>query len=136
MLDTCAVIWLAQGAPMAPAAREAIRRATMGDGAYISAVSVWEIGLLARPRGKRTPMAFLPDLRSWLDRVFAEPGLREAPLTRAIAHLASALPGEFHADPADRFVVATALTLGMPVVTRDRAVLEYARAGYVGAVEC
>jgi PIN domain nuclease of toxin-antitoxin system len=36
----------------------------------------------------------------------------------------------------DRIIVATALTLGVPVVTRDRAILAYAEAGFVQAVAC
>lgn len=136
LLDTCALLWLAQGEAMAPEGRAAIEAAAAGAGAYVSAATVWEIGQLCRPRGARAPMVLLPDAETWMARVFAAPGLREAPLTRAIMWRASALPGDFHADPADRFIVATAQTMGVPVVTRDRAILAYAAAGFVGAVGC
>lgn len=135
LLDTCAVIWLMQGEPMTPASREAVRQAVAVDGCLVSAATAWEIGLLAS-RGRRPSMDLLPDPQTWLDSVFGRPGFCEIPLSAAIAYRATDLPGEFHADPADRFVVATALTLGLPVVTRDRAILGYAAGGYVRAIEC
>lgn len=136
LLDTCALLWFSHREPMARAALEAIDRAVAGDGAFISAATVWEIGQLCRPRGKRVPLALLPDPETWLRGVFDAPGLREAPLDREIALRATALPGDFHADPGDRFIVATALTLGVPVVTRDRAILDYASGGFVQAIAC
>jgi PIN domain nuclease of toxin-antitoxin system len=136
LLDTCAVIWLAQGEAMSEAGLAAISAAAMGDGAYVSAATAWEIGQLCRPRGQRALLALLPDPETWIARVFAAPGLREAPLTRDIMWRASALPGGFHADPSDRFIVTTAQTMGVPLVTRDRAILAYAAKGFVGAVGC
>jgi PIN domain nuclease of toxin-antitoxin system len=41
-----------------------------------------------------------------------------------------------HSDPADRLLVATARALGVPIVTRDRRILNYAKAGFVDAVPC
>ncbi|PWS34092.1 PIN domain nuclease [Falsiroseomonas bella] len=127
---------MAQGEPMSAAARAAIRDALAGDGAFVSALTAWEVGLLSRARGKRPATVFLPDTKTWLDRVFAAPGIRPVPVTREIAHQGSALQGAFHNDPVDRIIVATALTLGVPVVTRDRAILAYAEAGFVQAVAC
>lgn len=136
LLDTCAVIWLANGDRMAPAALEAIRAAAMADGVFVSPVSAWEVGLLSRPRGNRAPVAFLPDPKTWFARVMAAPGAREAPLTPGIAVDASWLPGELHGDPGDRLIIATARDRGIPVVTRDAAVLAYGAAGLVGGVGC
>ncbi len=48
----------------------------------------------------------------------------------------SFLPGEFHNDPVDRIIVATARALALTVVTRDKAILDYARQGYVLALPC
>jgi PIN domain nuclease of toxin-antitoxin system len=66
----------------------------------------------------------------------AGPAIKEAPITPAIAIDASYLPGDFHADPMDRLIVATARHLGMPVVTSDRKILGYAEAGFVRAIAC
>ncbi len=48
----------------------------------------------------------------------------------------SFLPGEPPADPADRIIIATAREFGMRIVTRDRAMLSYARAGHAEAIAC
>lgn len=95
-------------------------------------MSAWEIGLLSRKRGLR----FLPDPKTWFARLMAGPGIREAALTAAAAIDASHLPGDFHADPGDRLIVATARDRDVPVVTRDRLILAYGAAGYVRTIEC
>jgi PIN domain nuclease of toxin-antitoxin system len=48
----------------------------------------------------------------------------------------SKAPGDVHRDPADRFLVATARALDIPIVTRDAAILAYASAGHVRALRC
>lgn len=136
LLDTCAAIWLANGDPMAPAAMRAIQEAGNGDGIFVSPVSAWEIGLLSRPRGNRQPMAFLPDPKTWFSRLMAAPGVKEAPLTAAIAVDASWLPGDIHGDPGDRLMIATARDRGFPLVTRDAAILAYSRQGFVSVLPC
>jgi PIN domain nuclease of toxin-antitoxin system len=35
------------------------------------------------------------------------------------------LPGNFHPDPADRIIAATAMTMGLPLVTRDDKIRNY-----------
>jgi hypothetical protein len=44
----------------------------------------------------------------------AGPGIKEAPLTSAIAIDASYLPVDLHGDPGDRLIVATARHVGLP----------------------
>jgi PIN domain nuclease of toxin-antitoxin system len=136
LLDTCALLWFAQGEAMSRAAQDAIDAALEAQSAIVSIATAWDIGLLCRPRGRRPPMRLSPDPETWFDRVLGGAGIREAPLTREIAFLATHLPGDFHADPADRFVVATAMIAGVPVVTRDRAILDYAAGGFVRVVAC
>lgn len=136
LLDTCAAIWLVNGDVMTPAALEALQTAGAGPGIYVSPVSAWEIGLLSRPRGQRAPMAFAPDPKTWFARLLAAPGVREAPLTPAIAVDASWLPGDLHGDPGDRLIIATARDRGLTLITRDRLILAYGEAGHVGVLAC
>lgn len=130
LLDTCALIWLASRAPIAPDALEAILHAAGRDGVHVSPVSAWEIGMLNR----RTP--FRPDPATWFSTFMAGPGLLPAPFTADIAIAASELPEPLHRDPADRLLIATARRLGLPLVTRDERILAYGRAGHVAVIPC
>lgn len=135
LLDTCAVIFRAEGRAMTKASRSAIDRAAATDSVFISPVSAWEIGLLTRPdRPNRLELGMDP--LAWFARVMSEPGAADAPLTLEIAFASTRLPGEFHRDPADRFLVATARALGVPIVTRDKEIDAYAKAGHVKVIRC
>jgi len=137
LLDTCAVIWLAEGAHLAPAALEAIIQAGRGGGIWVSPASAWEIGMLSRPKPSRAAsLEFRPDPKTWFARFMAGPGVRAAPITPDIAIEASYLPGEPHADPGDRLIIATARRLGVPIITRDRKIIAYAEQGYAQVIRC
>jgi PIN domain nuclease of toxin-antitoxin system len=120
---------------MERAAIDAMAAARHTGGLFISPVSAWEIGLLSRP-GRPGTIRFLPDPKTWSARVLAAPGVREAPLTADIAIDSAHLPAPLHGDPADRLLIATARHLGIPIVTRDRQILDYAMQGHVRAVPC
>ena len=101
LLDTCAVIWLANGDALASSATAAILHAGAADGIFVSPVSAWEVGLLSKPKaGRNLAVQFMPDPKTWFARVMAGPGLTEASLTSEIAIDASFLLGELHGDPA------------------------------------
>ena len=84
---------------------------------WISPVSVWEALTLMQKGRVRVENPF-----GWAKRYTEQ--LREAPLTSEIvmAGLALSLP---HADPADRFLAATAKVLGLTLVTADRNLLDF-----------
>jgi PIN domain nuclease of toxin-antitoxin system len=137
LLDTCAVIWLANGDPMSNVATETIVRAGLAGGVFVSPVSAWEIGMLSKPRpGRGAAVSFTPDAKTWFARVMAGPGIRQASLTPEIAIDASFLPGELHGDPGDRLLVATARYLGLPIVTRDRTIIAYGQNGHAWVIPC
>jgi PIN domain nuclease of toxin-antitoxin system len=71
----------------------------------------------------------------WVRRALAPP-LALAALTPEIAVDGNGLPGQFHNDPADRIITATARVEGLTVITRDRQILDYAREGHVSALAC
>ncbi|WP_404382283.1 hypothetical protein [Caenispirillum salinarum] len=72
----------------------------------------------------------------WFETVLTVTGSHLASLTPRIPIESSFLPGEFHKDPADRIIVATARMLDLTVITRDRKILGYADQGFVRAVAC
>ena len=87
----------------------------------LSAISVWEIALKFH-KGK---LDLTLPLDAWL-QLALRPGLVEViPIDAGIARRSSELPGDFHNDPADRFIVATALARGLTVVTSDERILAY-----------
>jgi PIN domain nuclease of toxin-antitoxin system len=121
---------------MTKSAVEAVVHAGQTDGVFISPISAWEIGLISRPSVRHLALQFLPDAKTWFQTTMTAPGVKPAPFTAEIAIDASFLPGDLHSDPADRLIIATARHLGVPVVTRDRKIIEYGRAGHVSVIPC
>jgi PIN domain nuclease of toxin-antitoxin system len=132
LLDTHVVLWstLDVGRLGSEAVR-AINLASREDRLLISAITPWEIGLLASK--KRVDLQ--RDTLEWVRGVLAKPGVRLAPLETEIAVASTRLPFEMHADPADRILVATARHLGATLVTADRALLELAKSGHFRAMD-
>ena len=79
----------------------------------IPAIAFWEIALLVRK--KRLALSTNQDIAEWAATVMTIPRIREAPLSSVIAIRADGL--EMHDDPADRFIVATALQHKTPLIT-------------------
>lgn len=137
LLDTCALIWLADGAKLRGNAEAVIREAGLAEGVFVSVVSAWELGLLAASRSaKASGLSFHAQPSVWFARVMDRPAFRQAPLTAAAAITSAFLPGDLHRDPADRLLIASARELDLPIVTRDRRILDYAEAGHVLAIAC
>lgn len=87
----------------------------------LSAISLWEVSMLAE-KGR---LALEPDVQTWLTLNSAFP-IEIEPLTIRIC-AESARLNNFHGDPADRLIVATALSLGLPLVTTDHEILTWAK---------
>jgi PIN domain nuclease of toxin-antitoxin system len=100
------------------------------DGLIVSAISVWEIGVLS---AKGRIQLSVP-LRGWIENALHAPGIRLTPLDAAAAVESTLLPGEPHGDSADRMLIATARTQNIPIATRDKDILEYGKMGFVRTV--
>ena len=68
-----------------------------------------------------------PDARTGIREACAVPKLRVLPVTERVAIEAGLLGSDFHGDPADRIIVATAIDIGAPLATRDRRIRESGR---------
>jgi len=131
LLDTHCFVWLLLGCDeLNPKILASIETAAREHHLTLSAVSVWEIGMLVSKQRLKVPRP----IRQWMDEALATPGLALAPLTADIAIEATLLPGEFHGDGADRFLAATARVNGATIVTRDRRLLDYSKQGHIRAV--
>lgn len=133
LLDTCAVIWMGEDAPIAPAAVAAMDAAeTNGTPVLISPISAWERGMLVSKGRLRSPLS----PKAWFDRILGVGGIKLAPLSPDILADASFLPEPLHRDPADRIIIATARALDLTIVTRDKLILDYAAQGHVRVIAC
>ena len=131
LLDTCALIWSLSGAKMRAESIAAINASQARDAAvYMSPISLWEIGLLVA----RRRVAF--SVRQWMDTMRRAPGLVLTDMPGSVLIDSSFLPGAPPNDPADRIMLATARHYGYRLVTRDRKILDYARAGHAAWLAC
>jgi PIN domain nuclease of toxin-antitoxin system len=112
---------------MKPAAIAAIDRAIADDALFVSVISAWEIGML-QSKGR---LELWMDCERWVNHALRMHGTQLANLTTEIAVQSNYLPGKFHADPADRILVATARAYDMPLVTKDQRILAYAKHKHV-----
>ena len=120
LLDTQALIWLLfDDRRLGRQARQVIDIAWAADEAAVSAISFWEIALLHEKRR----LTLLHDITAWR-RTLLQEGLVEIPVDGEIGIRANEL-ADFHADPADRLIVATALVGGHQLVTADRRILAW-----------
>ncbi len=132
LLDTHVWIWLAHGDSrrIRPLALRAIEEAGSRNAIQISVISVWEIAMLVAKGRLELPIPVSDWIRQALDR----PDIELVGLEPGIAVESCALPGAFHADPADRFLVATARLKNAVIVTRDERIRKYAGQGHVKAM--
>ena len=132
VLDTHVLIWAVGGdRRLGETTRTVIEESMRTDRAAVSAITPWEIAMLVEKGRLRLGR----EVRSWIDEALALPGIFLAPIEPAVAIDSVRLPGGFHADPADRFIVSTARHFDAPLVTADRAILSFAAAGHVRAMD-
>jgi PIN domain nuclease of toxin-antitoxin system len=129
LLDTCALVALAEGEPMQGDAIAAIRAAQAGGVIFVPAVIALEIGQKTAA-GKFT-LAKGRSARAWFEAAVRRARFRPLPVTADLALAAYELPEPFHKDPADRLIVAMARRLNASVVTIDRRILAYGQQGHV-----
>ena len=75
---------------------------------------------------EREKLVLSMDVGSWLATVTDIEAVRFVPVDPEIAVKSVELPGEFHKDPADRMIVATARKFSVSLVTKDEKIRAYA----------
>ena len=119
LLDTHVLLWSRSGAPqIGPRCRRLIERGRREGKLAVSAFSFWELALL----NQKGRIRLLEDVRAWRTRLLRN-GLVEIPVDGDIAIRANNLD-DFHADPADRIIVSTALG-GHSLLTADERILNW-----------
>jgi PIN domain nuclease of toxin-antitoxin system len=132
LIDTHVIVWVTEGsASVGKRARATIEQALAVREALVSAASFWEVGMLLS-KGR---IALSLPLSEWADAVDRRAGFKIVTVDAPIAVEAGSLPEGIHGDPNDRFIVATARVLGIPILTADSKILDYAKLGHVGAID-
>lgn len=120
VLDTHVLVWAASDdRKLGRKARVLIDRLWMIGKVAVPAIAFWEVALLQARRRLQLPSP----VREWRDAVLAA-GAIELPLDGAVAVRALDLSG-LHDDPADRFIVATALVHGAALMTADERLVDW-----------
>ncbi|MBI4066239.1 type II toxin-antitoxin system VapC family toxin [Candidatus Gottesmanbacteria bacterium] len=119
LLDTHALVWWAnETAQLSPRSRRVIDDEVKDGAVAASAMSAWEICFLV----KAGRMTLATDIETWFRDLEILPYFRFVSVDVHTAKTAVFLPESLHKDPADRMIVATALRLGVPLVTRDQKI--------------
>lgn len=120
LLDTHALIWLDSGSSrLGVNAHHLIDQSLKDNDLFVSAISFWEVGMLVEKGRLKLQLDLFVWRLSLLDN-----GLQEIPLQGDTA-LSSACLSDFHGDPADRIIVATAIRAGASLCTADEKILNW-----------
>ena len=123
VIDTHVLVWwVSDDASLSKKAKRIISETLKkGSEVLISSISAWEIAMLIE-KGR---LVLSMEVESWLEAVEQIEGVRFMPVDNEVWIKSTQLPGEFHKDPADRMIVATARQLAVPLVTADEKIIKY-----------
>ena len=122
VLDTHAWIWFTSNPDvLSKKAKKAIDAAVIEKNVLVSSISAWEIALLV----KNNRLELTMDVGDWIAKSENLPFFQFLPVSNSIAVKSVNLPGSLHPDPADRIIIATALSTGSSIVTKDKKIWDY-----------
>jgi Uncharacterized protein conserved in bacteria len=71
----------------------------------------------------------------WVNNALNAPSISMVPITPEIAIESSRQPGDFHGDPADRIIMATARKLEATLIPFDRNIISYSKKKYLKVIK-
>ena len=120
LLDTHTLVWLDEGNKrLGKKSRELIDEGLNNEELAVSSICFWETAMLMQ----KQRLSLMTPVTQWMQDLLQQ-GLHEIPVTGGIGIIASALP-DFHGDPADRLIVATAISNSATLVTADDNILNW-----------
>eukprot|EP01008_Symbiontida_sp_HLA12_P000919 NODE_1946_length_531_cov_1.485294_g1931_i0.p1 GENE.NODE_1946_length_531_cov_1.485294_g1931_i0~~NODE_1946_length_531_cov_1.485294_g1931_i0.p1 ORF type:complete len:136 (+),score=5.62 NODE_1946_length_531_cov_1.485294_g1931_i0:62-469(+) len=128
VIDTHIWIWWTHGNNALRDSQSQMIKSHERDVIGVSDISCWEIAKLVEYGRIQLPYS----LAQWFEKALNYPGVKRIELTPEIAIESTQLPGNFHRDPADQIIVATARIFNCPLVTSDRKILDYENVETIG----
>ena len=122
LLDTHAFLWWVDGRQLKKDVVDQLTGIMNQNDLRFSPISFWEIGMLE----SKNTYSFYPDFGTWSQNAMRQSGASCLQFSIHAAILSSRLPGEFHKDPGDRLLVASAIDAQATFVTRDSKILDWA----------
>ncbi len=122
VLDTHAWVWFVSNPErLSKAAKKAVDASIENNEVFISSISAWEVALLVAKERLKLTM----DVTDWISKSERLPFLQFVPVDNSLAVKSVNLPQPLHQDPADRIIIATAMNIGAPIVTKDEKLRGY-----------
>ena len=121
LLDTHVWIW-SQEMPERIGPGATLRISDASEPLYVTTISTLEIARLIHLE----LLSLKGPLSEWVAESIEALGCISIELSHNMAAAAYDLPGDFHKDPADRILVATARVQDLTLVTADDRILKYA----------
>ncbi|MDR2681582.1 MAG: type II toxin-antitoxin system VapC family toxin [Holosporaceae bacterium] len=133
LLDTHIFLWLLAGdIKLSKKNTDLIDQCTnSGNRICLSAISIWEIAML----DYRRRIQLTQSVDKWLSTAVEISFVRILELSPEILIDSCRLPGDFHADPADRMIVSTSRINNIPLLTQDERILSYITQGFCPKIE-
>jgi PIN domain nuclease of toxin-antitoxin system len=121
LLDTHIWVWWVHNSAQLTSRHREIIQSHEDDGLGVSIFSCWEVAKLVE-LNRLNPNYPIDE---WLDTALQYPGVKLLALTPQIVIESTQLPGNFHRDPADQIIVATARIYDCPLLTVDERIMNY-----------
>lgn len=120
VFDTHALLWWTLDPEKLSHTARSICAGIEEQGAYMSSISIWELGVKIRNEKLDIGMS----IRQYAERVQRLGCVETIPVDESVWIRNLELEWD-HRDPADRTIVATALILGLPLLSKDDAIRSY-----------
>ncbi|HJD60158.1 MAG TPA: type II toxin-antitoxin system VapC family toxin [Rickettsia endosymbiont of Omalisus fontisbellaquei] len=131
VLDTHVLLWsLLQPEELSEKTKHIINLAQENSQLFLSSISLWEIAML---NFKKRINIYEP-IKDFLNSITDINGLSIKDISPEVAAESVSLMDDFHGDPADRIIVATAKCLGATLLTRDQKILNWAKLGHIKSI--
>jgi PIN domain nuclease of toxin-antitoxin system len=125
LLDTHIWVWWVHDDPQLTDEQKKLIRENEEKGLGVCVISCWEVAKLVEYNRLTIPCP----VSEWLKQALSYPGIRLLNLTPRIAVESTELPGEFHKDPADQIIVATARVYNCDLNSRAKCNFELGERG-------